>query len=133
MSSHYPSGENIPVVDLTQSSVNNFKASFSPQECSDEESDSSDSLPSVFGDISNKLPSMVRPGSHRNRVVPSLFSGKETQHVSALPLNIDGDQVYKLSYNASNPALSTSDGRPWNAYFNSKRSGFSGIRRRASC
>ena len=26
-----------------------------------------------------------------------------------------------------------SDGRPWNAYFNSKRGGFSGIRRRASC
>lgn len=41
--------------------------------------------------------------------------------------------MYKLSYNASNPALSTSDGRPWNAYFNSKRGGFSGIRRRASC
>lgn len=70
--------------------------------------------------------------SHQNSVVPSLFSGKET-HVSALPFNIDGDQVYKLSYYASNPALSTSDGRPWNPYFNSKRGGFSGIRRHALC
>ena len=41
--------------------------------------------------------------------------------------------MYKLSYNASIPALSTSDGRPWNAYFNSKRVGFSGIRKHASC
>ena len=55
------------------------------------------------------------------------------QNVNCLPFDIDGDQVFKLRYDASSPASSTSDGRPWNAYFNSKRSGFHGIRRRASC
>lgn len=50
-----------------------------------------------------------------------------------LPFDIDGNQIFKLRYNAASPASSTADGRPWNAYFNSKRSGFKGIRRRATC
>lgn len=50
-----------------------------------------------------------------------------------MSIDIDGDQVFKLRYNASSPASSTSHGLPWNTYFNSKRSGFNGIRRRASC
>ena len=71
--------------------------------------------------------------SNRGRITPALFTGKEEQHVTSLPFDIDGDQVFKMKYNADSPASTLSDGRPWNAYYNSKRSGFSGIRRRATC
>jgi len=50
-----------------------------------------------------------------------------------LPFDVDGDQVFKLKYNAKNPASTLSDGRPWKDYYNSKRKGFTGIRRRANC
>ena len=71
--------------------------------------------------------------SVRGRITPSLFAGKETQYVTSLPFDIDGDQVFKLKYNAKNPVSTLSDGRPWRDYYNSKRSGFTGIRRRANC
>ncbi|KAJ7391539.1 hypothetical protein OS493_017233 [Desmophyllum pertusum] len=101
------------VVDLTESPEKKFKRNCVHQEHSDTKSDSSDDLPSVLGEISDNLPSVLGSGT--------------------LPFDIDGDKVFKLRYNANSPANSTSDGRPWNAYFNSKRSGFNGIRRRASC
>ena len=55
------------------------------------------------------------------------------QQVTSLPYEIDGDQVFNLKYNAKSPASTLADGRPWNAYYNSKRSGFTGIRRRTTC
>ena len=71
--------------------------------------------------------------SGRGRITPSVFAGIQTQHVISLPFDIDGDQVFKLKYNAKNAASTLSDGRPWKDYYNSKRSGFTGIRRSANC
>ena len=71
--------------------------------------------------------------SGRQRITPSLFNGKKVKNVDSLPFDTDGNQIFKLKYNAASPPSSTSDGRPWNAYFNSKRGGFKGIRRRATC
>lgn len=52
-----------------------------------------------------------------------------------LPYDIDGDCVYEVSYDPTNMMSSSKDGRPWNAWHTSKRSGltFVGIRRVASC
>jgi len=50
-----------------------------------------------------------------------------------LPYDIDGVCVYELPYDKASMMTSIKDGRPWMQWNTSKRQGFNGVRRVASC
>lgn len=71
--------------------------------------------------------------SNQRRLLPSLWANYNIEKTEKLPYDIDGDCVYELSYDPRSMMSSSKDGRPWNAWHSSKRTGLAGIRRFASC
>lgn len=59
--------------------------------------------------------------------------GCNVQKQDILPRDINGDCVYELPYDKNDMMSSSRDGRPWRQWNSSRRQGFKGIRRVASC
>ena len=78
------------------------------------------------------MDSLLNYSDHR-KLLPSLWASCNIKKTEKLPYDIDGDCVYEVSYDPKNIMSSSKDGRPWNAWHTSKRNGFVGIRRVASC
>ena len=65
--------------------------------------------------------------------MPSLWDDCEVLKQESLPFGIDGHCVYELPCDKNHMMASSVDGRPWKQWNTSKRQGFSGVRRVATC
>lgn len=57
----------------------------------------------------------------------------EAEHVDSLPFDVDGNRKFVISCDPENAMKSSKDGRPWQTWCTSRRSGHSNVRRRANC
>ncbi|CAB3995479.1 Hypothetical predicted protein [Paramuricea clavata] len=90
----------------------------------------------AFGE-NEKENSIIQPPDlfvyNQKRLLPALWDHCAVKKVKKLHYDIDGVCVYELDYDAANMMGSSKDGRPWRIWHTSRRSGYDGIRRVATC